>query len=256
MSKELRFKLAAIASLTHLLISAVLAVAVACLVFIVWYPHPYGEIAGGQGLFLLVVVVDMVCGPLLTLVIFEPRKPRTELIRDILLVVLIQLTALGYGLHSLALARPVWLAFEGDRFRVVSQPDIADQDLKEAPEALRRLSWTGPKLLGVRLISNSDPAFLESVQSALAGLHPSFRPSRWVPYETQLADVQAALRPMARLFERHPQETGTIRNAVPDAPFDTLGYLPLVTDTATNWVALVRRLDGLPVAYLPLDGFE
>lgn len=256
MSLVLRFQPAARAALRHLLISLLLALAVAALVFGVWYPHPYGELAGGQGLFLLIMAVDVVCGPLLTLVIFDPRKPRAELMRDIGLVVLIQLAALGYGLHSLTQARPVWLAFEGDRFRVVSIPDLADQNIHEAPEGLRQLSWTGPQLLGVRLVDNADPAFLASVQSALKGLHPAFRPSRWVPYESQLAGVQAALRPMAELLDRHPMEADAIRSIAADVSLDALGYLPLVTDMVTDWVVVVRRLDGQPVGYLPLDGFE
>ena len=90
----------ALVSVKHLLFSVLVAAMVAALVFGIWYPTPYGELAGGQGLFRLIVVVDVICGPLLTLVIYNPKKPRVELFRDIGLVVLIQLGALGYGLNS------------------------------------------------------------------------------------------------------------------------------------------------------------
>ena len=62
----------------HLLLSLVVATLAAVLVFGLWYPGVYRLLAGGGELFLLVVVVDVVCGPLLTLVLFNPTKPRAD----------------------------------------------------------------------------------------------------------------------------------------------------------------------------------
>ena len=70
------------------------------------------------------VGVDVVCGPLLTLVLFNPAKSRRELRLDLSLVAVIQLAALAYGLYSISLARPVIQAFETDRFAVVSAVEI------------------------------------------------------------------------------------------------------------------------------------
>ena len=53
----------------HLLVSLFLAGMAALLVFKVWYPYPYAELTGGLQLYKLVVAVDVVCGPLLTLVL-------------------------------------------------------------------------------------------------------------------------------------------------------------------------------------------
>ena len=58
------------AALIHLGCSAVLASAAAALVFLVWYPWPYSVLAGGIGLFILITGVDVVMGPLITLVVF------------------------------------------------------------------------------------------------------------------------------------------------------------------------------------------
>ncbi|HGH6987606.1 TPA: fimb protein, partial [Neisseria meningitidis] len=52
----------------HLLISLSVAGLAALLVFKVWYPYPYAELTGGLSLYQLVVAVDIVCGPLLTLI--------------------------------------------------------------------------------------------------------------------------------------------------------------------------------------------
>ena len=108
----------------HLGISLAVAVLAAILVFGLWYPYPYREISGGRELFLIVVAVDVVLGPLITLSIFNLAKPLKELRRDLVVVALIQLAGLGYGLWTVSLARPAHLVFELDRFRVVHVVDI------------------------------------------------------------------------------------------------------------------------------------
>lgn len=258
MSLALRLKTAAGVALKHLLLSLLVAALVAALVFGVWYPKPYGELSAGQGLFLLIVAVDVVCGPLLTLVIYDLKKPRTELARDIGLVVLIQLAALGYGLNSLMQARPVWLAFEKDLFRVVSAPDLMPGSLNQAPEALRSLSLTGPKPLGVRLAQSSDPDFLQNVQQSMAGNHAAFRPDRWVPYAQQAAQAGKAARPLTALQTRYPEHAALIDAAVRRSGREaaTLGYLPLATEQPTDWVVLLDRSSGEPMGYLPLSGWN
>src|SRR6478609_8700249 len=100
---KVRFKASAI----HLGISLAIAVLAAMLVFGIWYPYPYRELSGGRELFLLLVSVDVILGPLITLAIFNRAKPRKELRRDLAVVGLIQLAALGYGLWTVFVARPV-----------------------------------------------------------------------------------------------------------------------------------------------------
>ena len=82
----MRLKAALKASAIHLGICCLVAVAVAALVFEFWFPGPYRQLSGGQNLFLLLVGVDVVCGPLLTMVVFDSEKPRRALILDFCLV--------------------------------------------------------------------------------------------------------------------------------------------------------------------------
>ena len=252
-----RFAAALRASGKHLLISVLVALAAAALVFRVWYPSPYHQLCGGQELFLLLVGVDVVCGPLLTLVAFNPAKSRGELWRDLGVIGLLQVASLAYGLHSVALARPVHLAFEGDRFRVVTVADLDLATLPEAAPALQSLSWTGPRLLGVRLARNDDPEFLRSIQQSMQGLHPAFRPGRWVDYAQQLDDVRIALRPLSALRQRHPDQAARLDAAIraTGLPEDRLGYLPLIAGRHDDWVVIVDRHEAQPRAWLPLDGW-
>lgn len=84
-----------------------------------WYPKPYFSASGGwQGL-RLVAAVDLVLGPLITLVIFNPKKSRRELSFDIGIVVLIQLSALLWGIKAVYEQRPVAVVFLDTSFYTV-----------------------------------------------------------------------------------------------------------------------------------------
>ncbi len=241
----------------HLGVSALIALGCAALVFGVWYPYPYSELASGRQLFVLLVTVDVIVGPLLSLVVYNPSKPRRELWRDLGIVFTLQFAALGYGLHSVAQARPVWLAFEGDRFRVVAMPDIDAADLANAKPGLEKLSWTGPKLLGVKLVEGTDPEYPKSIMLAMQGLHPAFRPQRWVEFEAQRHDVVKHAKSLDQLKQRLPEQSGLIEDVTRrlDADPGELAYLPLVAGNMSDWIVIVSKKDGTPKGFVPVDSW-
>lgn len=249
---------AARAAATHLLISIIVAIATAFLIFGVWYPSPFDQLASGRDLFILVIAVDVVCGPVLTLIVFNPQKKRAELVRDIGFVALLQLIALGYGIGSASQARPVWIALEGDSYRVVSLPDIDLTKLDEAPVELRQLSLTGPKLVGVRLASGSDPDYRASIQQSLDGNPPAYRPGRWVEYPTQISKVIQSAHPVVRLYAKHSEHVALIDSVVSrsGATKEKLGYLPLISNKSMEWTVVINLDSGMPVGYLPLNAWE
>src|SRR5215218_185326 len=107
MISSTRVRAAASAALVHLGLRALVGLATAAVVFGMWFPYPYRDLAGGQQLLLLLVSVDVVCGPLLTAVLFNPRKSRRELTLDLSLVAIVQIAALVYGVQVISQARPV-----------------------------------------------------------------------------------------------------------------------------------------------------
>lgn len=92
-----------------------------------WYPKPYFSASGGwQGL-RLVAAVDLVLGPLITLVIFNPKKSRRELSIDIGAVVLMQMAALLWGIKAVYEQRPVAVVFLDTGFYTVPAAAIRAQ---------------------------------------------------------------------------------------------------------------------------------
>lgn len=244
------------AALIHFLLSLAVAVAVAALVFGLWFPWPYREIAGGRELFWLIVSVDVVCGPLLTLVLFNFTKPRAELARDMALVVLIQLVALGYGLHTLALARPVALVFEVDRFRAVSMADLDEADPANALGELHTWSGSGRRVVGTRRARNKNEV-LENIEKSSLGIDTAQRPSWWQDYSLNVSDALARAKPIAQLAAKYPQQRSLIDEAIARTgrPESSLRWLPLVSRRALDWTALIDAKTAEPVGYVHLDGF-
>jgi len=238
----------------HLSISALVAAIASWVVFMVWYPSPLATIAGGASLFLILVGVDVVLGPALTAVVASPGKPRGELVRDLAVIVVIQAAAFGYGIYTMSLARPVAIAFEVDRLRVVTAADIEPTLLAEAAPEFRSLPWNGPRLLAAVKPTERDAA-LRSIDLGLAGIDLSMVPANWRDWATQRDAVWAKARPVAVLVKEHPQaaaELAAIASAT-GQNVDTLRFLPLVTRRA-SWVTILAP-DSTLVGHLPYDGF-
>lgn len=247
----IRFKAAGL----HLLVSAVVAALAAALVFLIWYPPPFATLAGGTSLFLLIVSVDVVLGPALTAVVANPLKTRQALARDLAVIVIVQLAAFGYGLYTMALARPVLLVFEVDRFRVVAAADVEPDALREAPEALRSLSWTGPRMAAA--VKPTDPdEQMRAIELGLAGLDLAMQPRYWREYAAHADAAWRKARPVSVLLARHPQRAAEVEAIAQAAgrPAQELRFLPLVS-RRESWVSLIAPPDARVVEHLPVDGF-
>ncbi|NDI86279.1 TfpX/TfpZ family type IV pilin accessory protein [Undibacterium crateris] len=244
-----------LAAAVHLLISGVIAGVVTALILLLWYPGQYAQIARGLTLIVLVVGVDIVLGPLLTLVVFNPAKSRAELMRDISVIAILQLSALAYGAHTVFIARPVALVFEGSQFRLVSAAEVEQKELEQASPGLQKLSLTGPTILGTRDFKDekekSDAAF-----TAFSGTDIGARPSFWQGYEQSADKVKRAAKPLSALSLKYPAQKALLEQAVKDAgvPDTSLRFVPLLA-RGTEWSVLVDANTAAVKGFVQLDGF-
>jgi len=244
------------AALVHLGLSLVVALCIGLLVFAVWYPMPYREISGGRELFFLVIAVDVVLGPLLTLAVFNVRKPRAELMRDLTVIALLQLGGLAYGLWTVQLARPVHLVFEIDRFRVVHRVDIPAELEPKAPAGIEVAPLGGPTVLSTRDF-RSENEKMELTLAALQGVNLGARPDLWEPYAAGKDRILAAAKDVADLKTRFPRQAGLVDEALGRIQRDAAAvrYLPMISRKAEAWTVLLDARTAEILGYLPLDSF-
>ena len=246
-----RFRAAGI----HLVLSLLVAAIAGALVFLLWYPFPYGQTSGGRDLFLIVIAVDVIIGPLITFAIFNRAKPWTELRRDLGIVGLLQLVALGYGLWTVCVARPVHLVFEYNRFRVVHAVDVPEELMDKVPAGIEALPMSGPTLLSLRPFRSAQER-TDATVAALQGISLASRPDLWQTYEAGREDVLRSAQPVSQLKNRFPGRAADIEKAIGSTGLraDGVLYLPLV-DRKTAWTVLLDRATAKPLAFVPLDSF-
>jgi hypothetical protein len=191
------------ASGVHLLISVAIALTALTLLLLVWYPGPLFEAAGGRDLLLILIGVDVVAGPLITLIVFRAGKRGLKL--DLAVIGTVQLAALLYGAHIMFLARPAFIVFVKDQFQVAIAVDLEPAELEKA----KYLQFKYPPFAGPILAfadSPTDPAERNRLlDAALAGRDMELFPQQFVPYKDRAQEVLAKSWPLARTRKEEPQ---------------------------------------------------
>jgi len=192
-----RWRFALRLAVRHALLSVLVAVVSALFVFGVLSPPPFQSLLGVGAIFVLLLGVDVVCGPLLTLILASPSKSVRERWVDLGLVGLVQVAALLYGLHAVWAARPVVLAFETDRLVVVTANQVQTEALAQAPVGLQTLPWWGVVPVSTRHPVDTEELFT-SVNLSLSGISPAMRPGWWQPWDSAQMDTRA--KPITELL--------------------------------------------------------
>jgi len=107
------------AFLVHLLLSAAIVGALLLLLVTRWYPMPYFVADGGWQGIRLVAAIDVVLGPLLTLVIYNRAKPRHKLIFDYSVIGAMQACAFAFGVWTVFSARTTVVVFTDGTFYTI-----------------------------------------------------------------------------------------------------------------------------------------
>lgn len=244
-----------LASGVHLGVSLAIAALAGLLVFGLWHPYPYREISGGRELFTLVVSVDVVLGPMITLAIFNLKKGWPVLRRDLAVIALLQVLALAYGLWTVFVARPAHLVYEYNRFRVVHAIDVPSDQLDKAPQALRKLPLWGPTPLSLRPFRDNDEK-ANATLADIAGVPLASQPALWQSYESGLAELRQEAKPVARLkarFAASAPEIDQLLRSVGRQP-DDVAWVPMI-GRKTFWTVFVDTKTGQLLAFMPLDSF-
>lgn len=116
----------------HLIVSLMIAVIIGVVFKFLYFPGYYFTAFDGLHRFGLIIGVDVVLGPLLTLIVFNVTKPKKELVRDISLIAFVQVCALIYGLFVFTTTRPVYTVFDGKILTFISANEIPPAALADA----------------------------------------------------------------------------------------------------------------------------
>jgi hypothetical protein len=108
----------------HLAASASALSLILGLLYLGWYHWPGWRLTDVTPVVTVLIGVDLVLGPLMTLIIANGKKSRRELTRDVGIIVAVQLCALIYGSTALWNGRPLYYAFSESELQLVQAYDI------------------------------------------------------------------------------------------------------------------------------------
>lgn len=212
------------AFLIHLSLSALIVGTVCATIFFVWYPGIYFQAKGAWSVLRVLVGVDLILGPTLTLLLFRPGKP--GLLFDLIVIVLIQLSALVYGTTVFYQERPYYNVFVVDRFQVLGRGEVdpAAVDVEE----LGHKPVVGP-LLTVAVLPEDPLEFQRLLEEVLFEGKPDLdrRPEYWRPYAERSADVVARGIALEQLAQARPGARREIESLLEGNA--ALVYVPMVS---------------------------
>jgi len=109
---------------THIGLSACVLALVLTALFLGWYRWPGWYVTGFVHVATILLCVDVTMGPLFTLLVANPKKPRPELARDLAVIVTLQLIALVYGAATLWSGRPLYYAYSTRELETVAASQV------------------------------------------------------------------------------------------------------------------------------------
>ena len=192
------------AGFIHLCLSAAIAALVFLPIYFIWYPDVLYESAGGRDLFLLIVAVDVTLGPLITTIVYVPGKWGLKF--DLIVIGTLQLIALAYGVHVLFESRPVNIVFVKDRFELVRANAVPRRRRwrSSSSRAHGSLTWTGPRIVGAKLPTDSKERTDLMFSSIGGGPDVHLLPRYYVPYDEVRALAKEKGEPVEEAARAQP----------------------------------------------------
>lgn len=234
MSQRIRYFLA------HLCISTLVGLMLIGMVFFVWYPFPLAKAVGVTQIILILITVDVIIGPLLSLLVYKVGKKTLK--KDLLIIILLQITALIYGLYNIVSSRPSWIVQNGDVFELVRYNQILIDEDHQIADEYQSPSWFRPQWVAIQSLAQKDESF---VQDAIAGIPTSIKPYRYTSLSHESARLQEYSQDLKHLTHFNPpNDINTTLKQFPNAD----AWMPL----RTGGIDMVVLIDKKNAAVLEI----
>jgi len=119
----------------HMAISLVIFFILLVCITQYWYPGILFDTGNGWKAIGMIVGIDLILGPLLTLIVFNPLKSSLKF--DLAVIALVQTGALAYGAWTIHQTRPIALAFVNTSFMTIYANSELGKELDSSIKILK-----------------------------------------------------------------------------------------------------------------------
>lgn len=237
------------ASGIHFAISFVVLAVIIGFVVWRWYPPALFGMAKAGVLLTILTGVDVVLGPLLTLIIYRHGKKGLKF--DLIAIAVLQVAALAFGLHTIWQSRPAYIVATTDRFYMVFANEIDPASAAEAQPEFQHAPWFGAKLVAAPLPEDSK-ARLAAMLEAISGVETHRQPARYRTYPGPNHDPAPAAIPLQQaLALASPGSRAALQEAA-NGHIGDLALSPLLSSRGSAGALLERKTDRI-VAFVGID---
>ncbi|WP_180048372.1 MULTISPECIES: TfpX/TfpZ family type IV pilin accessory protein [unclassified Acinetobacter] len=202
MSKRVKF------FISHLTISALIACCIISVIFLLWYPGALASAEGVTYIILMLIIIDVIIGPALGFLVYKENKKTLKI--DLGVIIILQITALSYGVYNIAQSRPIWIVQAGSIFQVV-RLNMIDVDSQERAEAvyqehsLLKPQWVAvnEKIANARLFAEPTimPETYTNMKAAIVRISTRAKSIDQLQNFNQLNDV-------IQIIDKYPSASG------------------------------------------------
>ena len=231
--------------LSHLSISLLIALLIMSLVFFIWYPAPLSQAVGVTHIFLMLLVSDVIVGPILVLLVYKEGKKSLKF--DLSIIILLQLSALIYGIYSIEQGRPAWIAFNIDRFELVRKNEIVDQNINHVQPQFQQPSWLKPQFVATVFAKDTNQRNKDMFAEVLGGISIAQRPERYVNFIQAEEQIQQRVQKL-ELLQKFNNKTD-VEKILAKYPQAT-AFLPLKASAVDMTVLLDQNSNVIKIVDL------
>ena len=230
----------------HLSVSILIALIIIGVVFFVWYPSPLATAVGVTQIFLMMLAIDVIVGPVLGLLVYKEGKKTLKI--DLSIIIALQISALGYGIYSIEQGRPVWVAYNVDRFELVRKNEIIDDHIDKALPQYQQISWFKPQYVAVEFAKDANVRNDDLFAEALGGISIAQKPERYVDFSKTTTQLKQRTKNLKDLNQyNNAQQVERIVSKYPQAT----GFVPLKAN-AVDMTVLINKEKGEVVKIVDL----
>lgn len=230
----------------HLALSLFVGLVIILIVFLIWYPAPLATATGVTHLFLMMLGIDMVIGPILGLIVYKDNLKVFK--RDLSFICIVQVIAMGYGVYTIAQGRPVWLVYSVDRFELIRNNELIYKNSDKIQKEYKYPSWFGPVVVGSQLNVDSKVRNNEMFEDILGGISIAQKPQYYTDFKEVNLDLQKHIQDIKLLFQFN--DTNLVQNVLKKHP-DADSFVPLKANEV-DMTVLLHKHTGRIIAIVNL----
>ena len=240
------------ASLIHLALSILLVGLCIGSILFFFYPSLFIAISDFKEVATLIVSIDLILGPLLTFVVFQPEKKSLKF--DLSVIAAIQISALVYGAYALYQVHPVYITFNIDRFTIISAKDASPE--KARYDEYKVSKYSAGTLAFAKMPDNQSKRIELILSAASGGEDLDQREEYYEPYKSNISQIIAKSLDPKIIFktDKAKLKAKSFLSKHHDH-LDSFAYLPL-NSLKKDAIIILNKKTGDPISTIAIDPWQ